>query len=161
MTSRTKRTLFWTIGIILITLSLLAFVGPLIPYKERSNWICTVTGSTRTDVTWFGLFRHQERTVSYLEQWLNQREPQFQPNWQHLSTQTCYIGGGFSCGTAGTPDVYRLTYTLKEDGIRKMSDGRIAALIEVLRHGSADTRKQMIESFSDEVLQKTDGVIKD
>lgn len=71
------------------------------------------------------------------------------------------IGGRFSCGTAGTPDVYRLTYTLKEDGIRKMSDGRIAALIEVLRHGSADARKQMIESFSDEVLQKTDGVIKD
>lgn len=156
MTLRKKRILFWALGIGLSVLSLLMFVGPSIPYKERSNWVCTVTASTRTDVTWFGLFRHQERTVSYLEQWLRRREPGFEPCWQYISTQAYYIGGGFSCGTAGTPDVYSLTSTLKEDGIQKMSDDQIAALVEILRHGTADARKRKIASFSDEVIQKSD-----
>jgi hypothetical protein len=156
MTSHKKRTLFWIFGISMSVLMLLAFVGPPIPYKKRSNYICSVTASTRADVTWFGLFTSHERTVSFLENWLKQREPSFQPNWQFMSGQTYYVWGGHSCGYGGTPDVYELTTTLKFNGTQKMSDSQIAALVETLRHDPAEARKQMIRSFSDEVLQKSD-----
>jgi hypothetical protein len=156
MTSHKKRTLFWTFGMSLGVLSLLVFVGPSIPYKKRSNYVCSVTASTRTDVTWFGLFTSHQRTVSFLENWLKQREPSFQPNWQFMSGQTYFVWGGRSCGYGGTPDAYELTYTLKLPGVQKMSDSQIAGLVETLRHGSAEARKQMIKSFSDEVLQKSD-----
>jgi hypothetical protein len=119
-----------------------------------------VSASTRTDITWFGLFKSEERTVSFLEMWLKRREPGFQPSWQNMSTQTYFIGGGFSCGTAGTPDVYELATTLKLNGVLKVSDSEIADLVKVLRQGSADDRKKMIEAFSDDVLQKSDDVVK-
>jgi hypothetical protein len=48
------------------------------------------------------------------------------------------------------------TYTLKLPGVQKMGDSQIAGLIETLRHGSTEARKQTIGSFSDEVLQKSD-----
>ena len=141
---------------ILGALLLLGFVGPSIPYKKRSNYVCSITASTLTDVTWFGLFTSHQRTVSFLENWLKQREPSFQPNWQFMSSQIYYFWGGHSCGCSGTPDAYELTYTLKLSGVEKMSDSQIADLVGTLRHGSAEARKQMIRSFSDEVLEKSD-----
>ena len=129
------------------------FVGSFIPYKERSNWVCTVSGSTRTEIIWFGCFKQEKRTASALEEWLVRKEPGFQPSWRHLSTQE-YSIGGFSCATAGTPEVYALTPVLERGGIQKLSDDRIAALVEVLRHGSPDERARMIRSISDEVFSK-------
>jgi len=156
MAARVKRKVLWDFAISIVLFLCVGVFAVLMPYKERSNYICPVTASTRTDITWFGLFTSHQRTVSFLEKWLKQREPSFQPNWQHMSTQTYYIGGGFSCGYAGTPDAHQLTYTLKLSGVQKMSDGQIGNLIEALRHGSPDDRKRMIQSFSDEVMEKSD-----
>jgi hypothetical protein len=153
MVSRTKKRLFWTTGIIVGAVVLLLVLGPSILYKERSNWICTVSGSTRTDITWFGFFKHEERTSSALEDWLRRKEPGFQPSWRQISTQKYYLMGS-SCATAGTPEVYSLTPVLQSEGFRKLSDERIASLVEVLRHGSAEQQRQMISNITDEALSK-------
>jgi hypothetical protein len=156
MSARTKRRVLWLLAISFVAVLCLGVFATIIPYKERSNYICPITASMRTDVTWFGLFESRQRTVSHLELWLRQREPGFRPDWQYISTQKYYLGGGFSCGTAGTPEAYLLTYTLKLSGVQKMNDGQIGNLIEVLRHGSSDDRKRMIQSFSDEVMDKSE-----
>ena len=120
MVAASKKNILWgvstTVGLVL----LFAFVGPFIPRKEVKNWICPVSGSTRTQITWFGNFRQEERTVTALEKWLSRREANFKPNWQHLSTQTYFLLGR-SCGTGGTPEIYPLRPIL--DGVmEKLSD---------------------------------------
>src|SRR5262245_33325518 len=140
MTARTKQRIVWTISIAVGAVLLLGIVGPLIPYKKVHNWVCPVSGSTKRQITWFGHFSRDERTVSALEQWLERREPSFEPSWQHTSTQTYYVLGR-ACGTGGTPEIYHLRPIL--DGVvSKFSDERIAALVTVLRQGSRDEQRQ-------------------
>jgi hypothetical protein len=85
-----------------------------------------------------------------LEKWLKRREPGFEPNWQYLSTQTYFVLGR-SCATAGTPQVYQLIPIL-DRVVEKLSDERIADLVAVLRHGSRDEQRHMIEKIVDEVF---------
>ncbi len=102
---------------------------------------------------WFGVFKREERTTSALEEWLRRKEPGFQPSWQHISTQRYWLGG-WSCGTAGTPEVCALIPVLQCEGFKKLSDERIASLVEVLRHGSPEQQRQMISSIADEAFSK-------
>lgn len=155
MAARIKRKVLWGVAISIVAFLCFGVFGPLIPYKERSNYICPVTASTRTDVTWFGVFESHQRTVSFLEKWLKQREPSFQPSWQFMSSQKYYFWGGRSCAVGGTPEAYELTYTLKLPGVQKISDDRIGNLIDTLRHGSPDDRKRIVQIFSDQVMDKS------
>ena len=123
-------------------------VGPFIPYKEVKNWVCPISGSTKKEIRWFGYFGREERTVSGLELWLQRRELTFQPQWQFTSTQTYYVLA-CACGTGGTPEIYQLRPIL--DGVvETLSDERIAGLVAVLRQGSRDEQRQMIQSIADE-----------
>jgi len=131
---------------------LFGFIGSSIKYKEARNWICPVSGSTRTEIIWFGHFSHEERTVTALEKWLKRREPGFAPSWQHLSTQT-YSVMGYSCATWETPAIYQMRPIL-DLVVEKLSDERIADLVAVLRHGSPDEQSRMIEKISDQVFEK-------
>ena len=152
MTSRTKKRIVWSTSIAVGLILLLGFVGPLISYKEVRNSICPVCGSTRTETVWFGHFRHEERTATALESWLRRREPGFEPTWQHLSTQTYFVLGR-SCGTAGSPEIYQLRPIL-ERVVERSSDDRIAAIVAVLRHGSREEQRQMIQHISDEAFER-------
>jgi hypothetical protein len=148
MMTRTKKRIAWIVSIAFGLVLLVGIVGPLIPYKRVANSVCPVSGSTRQEITWFGRFSHEERTVSALEQWLKRREPSFQAQWRHTSTQTYYVLGR-ACGTAGQPEICRLKPIL--DGVvEKFSDERIAGLIAVLRQGSRDEQRQAIQRISDD-----------
>ena len=148
MMTRTKKRIVWIVSIAFGLVLLVGVVGPLIPYKRVANSVCPVSGSTRQEITWFGRFSHEERSVSALEQWLKRKEPSFQPQWRHTSTQTYYILGR-ACGTAGTPEIYQLRPIL--DGVvEEFSDERIAGLVAVLRQGSRDEQRQAIQKISDE-----------
>ena len=148
MTTRTKKRIIWKGSIALGLVLLLGIAGPLIPYKRVANSVCPISGSTRREIIWFGRFSHEERTVSALEQWLNRKEPSFQPQWRSTSTQTYYLLGR-GCGTGGTPEIYQLRLIL--DGVvRKFSDERIAGLVAVLRHESRDDQRQAIQRISDD-----------
>jgi hypothetical protein len=142
------RTVIWIISIALGVVLLLVFVGPGVPYKRVKNSVCSISGSTRREVTWFGRFRHEERTVSALEQWLKRREPSFQPQWRYISTQTYSILSR-SCGVSDTPEVYQLRPIL-DDVVERFSEERIAGLVEVLRHGSRDEQTEVIQGISDD-----------
>jgi hypothetical protein len=150
MASGTKKRIVWGVSITVGLVLLFGFVGPLIPYKQVRNWICPVSGSTRTEITWLGHFSHEERTATALEKWLRRKEPGFEPNWQHFSTQTYFVLGR-SCATAGTPEIYQLSPIL-DRVVGKLSDKQIAALVAVLRVGSHDEQQHMIEKVSDEVF---------
>lgn len=148
MMTRTKKRIVWIVSIGVGLVLLVGVVGPLIPYKRVANSVCPVSGSTRQEITWFGRFSHEERTVSALEQWLKRREPSFQPQWRHISTQTYYVLGR-ACGVAGTPEIYQLRPIL--DGVvEKFSDERIAGLVATLRQGSRDEQRQAIQRISDD-----------
>jgi hypothetical protein len=148
MIARSKKRIVWSVSIALALAVTLAVAGPWIPYKRVRNWVCPISGASRHDITWFRYFRHQERIVSGLEQWLKDREPSFEPQWQPISTQTYYVLGR-ACGTSGTPPIYQLRPIL-HDMVEKLSDERIAALVTVLRRGSRDGQRRMIQSISDE-----------
>jgi len=148
MTARTKKRIVWSISIAVSAVMLLGLLGPLIPYKKADIWVCSISGSTKRQVTWFGYYSYDERTTSALEQWLKRREPSFEPQWQHTSTTTYYVlARGYACGRA--PEVYQLRPIL--DGlVTKFSDERIADLITVLRQGSRDEQRQAIQRISDD-----------
>ena len=150
MTPAAKKKFAWSILITIGLILLLGFIGQFIAYKEVSYWMCPTTGSTRTEVTWFGLFSHEERTVSALEKWLKRREPGFEPNWQFVATDKYFLLGR-SFADAGTPEIYRLKPILDE-AVEKLSDAKIAELVAVLRHGSPDEQRHMIEKISNEVF---------
>lgn len=152
MTTRTKKRIVWSTSIALGLVLLLVIVGPLIPYKKVDNWICPVSGSTKSQVTWFGYFSDDQRTSSALEQWLERREPTFEPQWQHTSTTTYYfLGRGYACARA--PQIYQLRPIL--DGmVSKFSDERISGLVAVLRQGSQDEQRQAIRRISDDYFDK-------
>ena len=148
MVMRTKKMI---IGVVSMALGLMVLVGvvcPLIPCKRVVNLVCPVSGSSRQEITWFGGFSREERTVSALEQWLKRREPSFQPQWRHMSTQTYYILGR-ACGTSGAPEIYALRSIL-DKVVAKFSDDRIAGLVAVLRQGSRDEQRQAIQRISDD-----------
>jgi hypothetical protein len=89
--------------------------------------------------------------VSALEIWLQLTEPGFKPTWQHVSTQTYFLLGR-SCGVGERPEIYFLS-PLLDDVVPQLSDERIGALVAVLRHGSREEQKQMIQGISDEVFK--------
>ena len=148
MTTRTKKLMVWSVSIALGLVLLFAVVGPLIPYKKVDIWVCPVSGSMKRQVTWFGYLSHDECITSALEQWLERKEPSFEPQWLHTSTTTYYVlGRGYACGDA--PEIYQLRPIL--DGVvSKFSDERIASLVTVLRQGSRDEQRQAIQRISDD-----------
>ena len=148
MTTHIKKGLIWMVAFPLSLLLLVAVVGPQTPYKRVANSVCPVCGSTRREITWFGLFSHEEYTVSALEKWLKRKEPTFQPEWQFISEQTFYVLGR-SCGVSGSPEIYQLVPIL-DDVVEKLSDERIAGLVLVLRQGSPDAQRQEIQRISDD-----------
>jgi len=87
-----------------------------------------------------------------LEAWLRRKEPGFEPKWRPLSTQTYFVLGR-SCGTAGTPVIYHLRPIL-DLVVEKLSDDRIAGLVAVLRRGSRDKQRQMIEKITNDVFDQ-------
>jgi len=70
MTTCTKKRIVWSVSITVGVVLLFAVVGPLVPYKKKDGWVCPVSGSTKIQITWFGYFARDERTVSALELWL-------------------------------------------------------------------------------------------
>ena len=150
MASSTKKRLVWGISITVGLVLLFGFVGPFVPYKQVGNWICPLSGSTRTENTWFGYFSNEKRTATALEKWLKRKEPGFEPNWQHLSTQTYFLLG-WSCAAAGTPEIHRLNPIL-DRVVEQLSDEQIAALVAVLRGGSHDEQQHLITKISGEVF---------
>jgi len=152
MTSTPRKKIIWSVSIALGLVLLLGFIGPNISYKLVRNWICPISGSTRTQIIWFGYFGHEERTATALERWLKHKEPGFKPSWQPLSTQTYFLFGR-SYGTAGTPEIYELEPIL-DRVVEKLSNERIAGLVAVLRHGSRDEQRQIMKSITDEVFKE-------
>ncbi len=151
MTARTQKQILWSISITVGAVLLLGVVAAT-PYKKVQIRVCPVSGSTKTRVTWFGYFSHDERTTSALEQWLKRREPFFEPQWRHLSTTRYYVlGCARACSPA--PEVYKLRPIL-DWLVTRFSDERIAELVTVLRQGSRDEQRQRIESIWDEYFDR-------
>jgi hypothetical protein len=150
MTPPTKKRMVWSVSISLGAVMLLGVVGPLIAYKTRDISVCPISGSTKTRITWFGHFSHDERTVSALERWIERREPAFEPQWRKISTTTYYVlGRGYACGRA--PEIYHLRPIL-DAVVSKCSDESISGLVAVLRQGTQDEQRQVIQRIADAYL---------
>jgi len=150
MNPRSNKRVLWSTSIAACFLLALAVLGPLISYKTVENSICPVSGSIRRETVWFGTFHREKRTVSPLETWLQHHEPGFQPAWKYLSTQTFQLLGR-SCATAGAPEVYSLIPFLDQI-VAELDDARIAQMVDILRHGTKEEQRAMIETAFDEML---------
>ena len=157
MTRQIPRPIFWGVPLTLELAVLVVCVGLRIPYRTVKYRICPITGSMRIEVTTVGYFYSEKRTVSALETWLTRREPDFEPKWETMSVEDCYLIVR-SCGVGHAEDeIYELRPIL--DGIvEKLSEERISALIAVLRNRSRDesmrkSRQQMVESIAQEFFE--------
>lgn len=135
MAAPAKKQILWSVSIAVGIFILLGIVGSIIPYRKVDTWVCPVTGSTRSQVKWFGNFTHGQRVTSPLERWLKVTEPSFEPQWWHLSTKTSsFLARSYACGKA--PEIYPLLPIL--DGvISELGDEKIAGLVTVQRRGNA------------------------
>lgn len=145
MNACTKQVISRVAFITLAFALLLPLVGGQIAYRKDEIWVCPVSAATRTRVTWFGIFDHEERETTALEQWIQSREPFFQPQWQHVST-TSYmlLGRSYACGKA--PEIYDLRPIIDEM-MTRCSDEKIGGLIQILRQGSRDEQRQAIRKM--------------
>jgi len=136
------------IGLVL----LLGFIGPILPYKEVRYWTCPVSGSTRTEIIWFGHFSDETRTVTALGNWLKHKEPGFEPSWQPLSTTTYFVLGRLY-GDMAAPAIYELNPII-DCVVESLTDDQIAGLVAVLRHGSREEQRRVIRETADEFFAK-------
>lgn len=156
MASGTKKRIVWSVSITMAVVLLFGIFGPPIQYKKVTRWICPISGSTRNEITWFGYFHHEERTVSALEKWLKRKEPGFEPNWKNYSEQA-YSLMYRSCALGELPEIYQLRPVLDEF-VEKSSDEQITALVTVLRNNSREEQSQMIDRITDRLFAETASV---
>ena len=133
----------WMVAIGLWLFIAYAFVGPFVTYRTYDIRICPITGSTLTHRTFLGRAQPPERKVTALENWLRLREPEFEPQWQHLSRAEIRIAGGrYACGRA--PEIYGYRRSL-ENMLAHMMDEEIAEMVEILRHGSKEEQRSVLD----------------
>jgi hypothetical protein len=83
-----------------------------------------------------------------LEKWLQQKEGEFRPEWQRISSQSYYVTGARAYSSRRTPEIYQLAPILN-DVVRHLGDTNIAKLVHVLRDGSRKEQRQMVEEIID------------
>ena len=145
-----KEWLWWLAGVIGLV-GLVGGLGPLIPYKKVTYSVCPISGSMRTHVVWLGCFEGEERVMMPLEKWIKRREPDFEPEWRHLSTNVHFLlGRSFGCSRA--PAVHRLR-PLQDLLIKNLTEEQLGGLIAVLRKGAEEDQKELVARISEEVLK--------
>ena len=152
MSQRNKKRVVWFFAIGIVVFLLLGWLGPLVPYKKSAIWICPVTCSTRIDTAWFGLYETEERHVSSLEEWLRAREPDFQPEWKHLATNTYYSFGARLYACSQAPEVYLLK-PLMAPMVDHADDKRLGDWVVVLRVGSRQEQKRFVRQMAHEFFE--------
>jgi|YelNatPaOPRAMG01_1025707.scaffolds.fasta_scaffold19451_3 hypothetical protein len=152
MMLRTKRRIVWSVSVAAAAILFLAVVGRWIPCKRVDVWICPISGSIKTQVTWFGLVSRDERTASALEQWLKRKEPSFEPHWRHIATTIHYaLGRSHICRPA--PEICQLRPIL-DQVVSNFSDERLADLVTVLRQGSRDEQRTAIQRIAQDYFNR-------
>ena len=68
------------------------------------------------------------------------------PNWQFLSKQTQALFGA-GCAKGRTPEIYGTGAAL-DRAVERMSNGQIARLVSVLRHGSSGEQRDLIQEVT-------------
>ena len=136
-------------GIAIVILVLVA--GPFIPFKKVDISLCSISGSRKVVTRWFGLLVRMEVTRTTLESWIKQREPQFQPQWVHMSTNTRFLlGRTFACSSA--PPIYSLE-PLMNHLTGNLSEGQIAKLVNVMRTGTREDQRALLRQIADEIFE--------
>jgi hypothetical protein len=79
----------------LIALIVAALISLTIPAYRESIYVCEITGSTRSRVTWFGVIRNDTYTISPLEEYVRSRgDGTVKHSWVWLSASERNILGG-------------------------------------------------------------------
>ena len=145
-----KAKVAWWLTACLVLVGLVGWLGPLIPYKTVVHSVCPISGSMRTQVVWFGSLKREQRLTMPLENWIKNREPDFEPQWRHLSTNRHFLlGRSFGCSTA--PPILQLR-SIQGLIIQNLTDEGITELIEVFRNGSSEQQKDLVARITDQVL---------
>jgi hypothetical protein len=117
-----------------------------IEIKKVSNWVCAISGSKKTERIWIGGRTETVIDRSPLEDWIRKREPDFQPKWQHRSTQT-YTILARSCGVSGISCLSKSLFYLDRGIIEELGEVRIAALVKVMREGTREDQEKLVQAI--------------
>jgi hypothetical protein len=151
ISAKTRTSVISVGGLGVAVVVLLLTVAHSIPFKEVRISMCPISGSREVVTRWFGLWARVEVKETALELWIRRREPTFRPQWKRLSTNTHYVlARGFGCSPA--PPIYTLQ-PLMQHVTNKLSDERIAELVDVMRTGTREEQQEFLKKIEDEIFE--------
>lgn len=125
---------------------LMAWLVLAIPYHKENVWCDRVTGSTKSQTTWFLVPTSTTIQHSALERWIINQEGSYTSSWKWYGRQTWFfpLGGARECGSP--PPIYSLHDSLSERFVRSLSDSELAEFVVVMRHGSEAEQEAAIDA---------------
>lgn len=139
-----------------LTISILVsgfYLASTLPYRRVVSRIDPVTGSMKYETRRFFVCVSRGTEQSAIERWILRHEGVYSSTWRSLSDTSCFAIDGpcFSCSRA--PEIFPLrTGDLNDDFVRRASDAEIAALVRIMRGGTAAERERAVESACEKAL---------
>ena len=134
-----------TKAILILATVLFVTVGVVFPHKITKSWVCPISGSTRTESSWIGLFHKHQRSYSALENWISERNPEFTVNWEYVATRKDYLFRK-SVDLRTIPEIVDLQLHLHLL-VRALDEKIIEDLVVTLEKGSKSERKQKVDAI--------------
>jgi hypothetical protein len=136
---------------ILPSIVALLLIGTVVPYRNDLGWVDPVTGSVRFQRRWFLIPTSTVVHTTVIEEWIVRHEGRYKPSWQFIfDTSSTWLGRGHACDTA--PESYSV-HLVDRDFVRISTDAEIDEFVRVMRKGTKDDRKKVVEALCDKVLQ--------
>ncbi|MCP4352921.1 MAG: hypothetical protein GY795_46315 [Desulfobacterales bacterium] len=148
-----KIIIFNSVLIIILTIILLGILGPYIPIKKKIRYMCSVTGSSKYHIIYFGgLFTKEEYEKSPVKKWAEDNNYKLQHKWKgYGSTTDTIIGKWHSCGRP--PPIYYFR-PFQDIFIQKMTGKDIVKFIKIMEQESDDEQEKYMRKLTDSLFSE-------
>ena len=136
------------LAILIIVLVLTAMLEPVVAVRTIERWVCSRTGSRKSQITWiFGLKCEPRVTRSPLERWMRQEGVRAVHDWRpSCSSGVSLFGGGtFVRCPARVPPIVYFDDREQDRFIERAGEKEIRELIHVLKNNDFRTHLKALD----------------
>ena len=144
------------IYIFLVIVSIFFFIEPLIVLKTENVWMCSITGSKKSNIVWIaGITTNQQKEASCLEIWMKKKNKEIKNNWIKIVGNKKSLLGISSHEHSRAPAIYYFKDNLLQQFLNNSSDYEINNLIKVLSYASRKEQEELVDQLLEITLNKT------